>query len=323
MDVGVIINPVAGASRSHSVDKRKRLAHEVIDACHVDGDVRLTHGRGSATTIAGEMIGAGAATVVAWGGDGTINEIAKAVASAGGVLGVVPGGTGNGFARGLGIERRSRAALRTALAGAERRIDTGEIDQRFFVNVAGVGFDAHLASVFNRLPSRSAAAYIRASLRELSSYRALSYTVRGETQAFTTKALFVTVANGPEYGAGAVIAPMACIDDGALDLICVPPRNVASLYWQARHLFTGTIDQIPDVRFVTAPTMEIVADRPLVFHVDGEVYEGSDRLQIKVKPSSLRVRVPPPGRIGTRRSRSRGPGFPGFRRAPDLGVEAR
>ena len=311
MDVGVVINPVAGIGWSRSVDKRKQLAHEVIDVCRVDGEVRLTHGRGSAAVIAAEMISSGATTVVAWGGDGTINEVARAVASAGVALGVVPGGTGNGFARGLGIELRSRAALQTALTGAERRIDTGEIDQRFFINVAGVGFDAHLASVFNRLPRRSAAAYIRASLGELLSYRALSYTVRVGTQAFTMKALFVTVANGPEYGIGAVIAPMACVDDGALDLICVPPRHVASLYWQARHLFTGAIEQIPDVRFVTAPTMEIVAERPLLFHVDGEVYEGSDTLQIKVKPSSLRVRVPSSGKAGTWRSSSRAHGVLG------------
>ena len=300
MDVGIIINPVAGAGRSRSGDDRKRLAHEAIDACRVDGDVRLTDGRGSAAAIAGEMIGAGATTVVAWGGDGTINEVARAVVAVGGTLGVVPGGTGNGFARGLGIELRPRAALQTALTGAERRIDTGEIDQRLFVNVAGVGFDAHLASVFNKLPTRDALAYIGAGLRELLSYRALTYTVRGDTHTFTMEALLVTVANGPEYGTGAVIAPKARVDDGLLDLVCVPPRNVSLLCWQARRLFAGTIDRIPNVRFVEATTIEIAANQPLVFHVDGEVYEGADRLQIQVKPSSLRVRVPPSGvRLGS------------------------
>ncbi len=291
MDVGIIINPASGAARSRSVDKRTRLAHEAIDASRVDGNVRLTTGRGSARAIAGEMLASGATTVVAWGGDGTINEVAGAVAAAGGVLGVVPGGTGNGFARGLGIELRPRAALQTALTGVERRIDTGEIDQRLFVNVAGVGFDAHLASVFNKLPTRGPLIYVRAALRELWSYRASTYTVRTETQHFTMAALLVTVANGPEYGTGAVIAPPAQFDDGMLDIVCVPPRSGASLVWQARRLFSGTVDQIPDVRLVTASSMEIAADRPLVYQVDGEVYEGSDSLRIQVKPSSLRVRV--------------------------------
>jgi len=105
-------------------------------------------------------------------------------------------------------------------------------------------------------------------------------------------AFLVTIANGPEYGLGAIIAPMARFDDGALDVISVAPRSVSSLFWQSRRLFSGTIHRLPGIRFISGSTMEISADRPLIFHVDGEVYDGTDSLRIRVRPSSLGVRVP-------------------------------
>jgi len=172
----------------------------------MEGLVRITEQRGSAREIARSMIVDGATTVVAWGGDGTINEVAAEVAPAGVTLGVVPSGSGNGFARGLGLERRAEAALRTALIGPVRLIDTGEIDGRIFVNVAGIGFDAHLAAVFNRLRQRGATAYFRAGFRELRSYRGQTYTVRTRYESFTMPAFLVAVANRREYGNGAVSA---------------------------------------------------------------------------------------------------------------------
>lgn len=267
-------------------------AEAALRACSMEGLVRTTEQRGSAREIARSMIVDGATTVVAWGGDGTINEVAAEVAPAGVTLGVVPSGSGNGFARGLGLERRAEAALRTALIGPVRLIDTGEIDGRIFVNVAGIGFDAHLAAVFNRLKQRGATAYFRAGFRELRSYRGQTYTVRTRYESFTMPAFLVAVANCREYGNGAVIAPRALPDDGRLDLVCVPVRPSPWLLLQSFRLFAGTVDRLPGIRCLAGTTVELSADRPLAFHVDGEVYAGGSSLKISVSPSSLRVRVP-------------------------------
>ena len=267
-------------------------AEAALRACAVEGLVRVTEQRGSAREIARSMIVDGATTVVAWGGDGTINEVAAEVAPAGVTLGVVPGGSGNGFARGLGLERRAGAALRTALTGPVRVIDTGEIDGRIFVNIAGIGFDAHLAAVFNRLKQRGASAYFQAGFRELRSYCGQTYTVRTRHESFTMPAFLVAVANCREYGNGAVIAPRALPDDGRLDLVCVPVRPLPWLLLQSFRLFAGTIDRLPGIRCLAGTTVELSADRPLAFHVDGEVYAGGPSLRISAVPSSLRVRVP-------------------------------
>lgn len=292
MRAGIVINPEAGRSGARRAAARTRLARAALRRLAVEGDVRLTERPGSARALARSMIAAGATTIVAWGGDGTINEVAAEVAAAGAVLGVVPGGSGNGFARGLGLERRPEAALRTALRGAERRIDTGVIDGRIFVNVAGIGFDAHLAAVFNALPTRGAAAYLRAGWKELRDYRAATYEVRTSRATFETTAFLLAAANGREYGMGAVIAPRARPDDGMLDLVCVSARSPASLFWSLWRLFTGRLEGAPGVRHVPDSTIELAADRPVAFHVDGEVCSGGNRLTIRVNPSSLRLRVP-------------------------------
>ena len=297
MDAGIIINPAAGPGRRRKAGDAARHARAALRACSMDGEVRVTERRGNARAMARAMISAGARTVVAWGGDGTINEVAAEVIAAGAVLGVVPGGSGNGFARGLGLERRARAALRTALTGPARVIDAGEIDGRIFVNVAGIGFDARLAEAFNRLSRRGAAAYLRTGVRELLSYRAGACTVRAEGQAFTMPAFLVAVANCREYGNGALIAPRARPDDGLLDLVCIPARRLPWLLCQSFRLFTGSMQRLPGVRCVAGTAMELTAERPLTFHVDGEVCSGGSCLRVRVRASSLRVRVPP-GRRG-------------------------
>lgn len=293
MNAGIIINPVAGPHRLQAAGHAVRRAQAALRASAIQGDVRVTERRGDARAVARAMLGAGARTVVAWGGDGTINEVASEVTAAGATLGVVPGGSGNGFARGLGLEYRSSDALRTALTGPVRVMDTGRIDGRIFVNVAGIGFDAHMASVFNRLTRRGAAAYLRAGLRELRSYRAETYTVRAQRETFTMPAFLVAVANCREYGNGALIAPQALPDDGLLDLVCIPARGLPWLICQSFRVFAGTIGRLPGVRCVSGATFELAADRPLAFHVDGEVYAGGRCLRVGVDASSLRVRVPP------------------------------
>ena len=297
MRAGIIINPAAGGHRRRRIGDTVRRAEAALRECSMEGLVRVTEQRGSAREIARSMIAGGATTVVAWGGDGTLNEVAGEVAAAGAALGVVPAGSGNGFARGLGLERRNRAALRTALTGPVRLIDTGRIDGRTFVNVAGIGFDAHIAGVFNRLRRRGAPAYFQAGIRELCSYRGETYTVRTAQETFTMSAFLVAVANCREYGNGALIAPHARPDDGLLELVCVPARSLSWLVSRSYRLFAGTIDRLPGVRCVSAAMVEVTADRPLPFHVDGEVYAGGPRLRIRVAPASLRVRVPPVGSL--------------------------
>ena len=295
MQAGIIINPVAGRHSVRRVDAHRRQAEAALSQFAIDGVVRLTEQPGSARGIARTMLAAGATTVVAWGGDGTINEVAAEVVAAEAALGVVRGGSGNGFADGMGLERRAEDALRTALTGPERRIDTGVIDGRRFVNLAGIGFDAHLAAVFNNLTTRGPTAYFRAGLRELLTYRPVRYTVRTADTTIEAPAHMLAIANCPTYGAGMMIAPGARADDGLLDLVVVPERSLLWILWHLPYLFAGRADRVPGLGRRPVSTLVVTGDGPLVFHVDGEVYTAAaEAVEVRVSPSSLRLRVPAP-----------------------------
>ncbi len=148
-------------------------------------------------------------TVVAWGGDGTINEVASALAFGGTALGIVPSGSGNGLARELNVPRDPGGALRTALTGATRTIDAGELGGRLFFNVAGIGFDAHLAALFNRSSSRGGLRYVATTIRGILGYEPSYYRLRSSDVAISRTALIVALANSRQYGLNAQIAPVA------------------------------------------------------------------------------------------------------------------
>ena len=294
MRAGIIINPYAGRNRRIDAlrEGRARLARAALAACGLDGEVAFTGRRGEARDHARAMIAAGATGLVCWGGDGTINEVAAEAAARGLPLGIVPSGSGNGLARELGLSRQPEAALRTALRGAERVLDAGQIDGRFFANVAGVGFDAHLARIAERFARRGAWAYFAAGIPELLAYRPATYRIRAGAETFRADALLVTIANGRQYGNGAIIAPGARLDDGRLELVCVPALSTAVLFWQARRLFTGTVDRVRGVRTIPIGDAEVSGPGPLAFHVDGEACTGGSSLRVRILPGALRVRVP-------------------------------
>src|SRR5579864_442030 len=149
MSVAIIINPISGGARPGAASERAQIA---IDAVERHGDrpeVFVTERPGHAKALARAAAERGMRLVLAWGGDGTINEVASALVFGDVPLGIIPAGSGNGLATALGVSRRPARAIASALAVEPRLVDVGEIASRFFVNVAGIGFDAEVAARFN------------------------------------------------------------------------------------------------------------------------------------------------------------------------------
>jgi YegS/Rv2252/BmrU family lipid kinase len=239
-------------------------------------------------------VAARATLVCAWGGDGTVNEVARALAGTGTALGVVPAGSGNGLARELGLPWDPVQALGVALGRRERVLDVGDVEGRLFVNVAGIGLDAEVAARFNarRGGRRGLGPYVWMGARELLRYRAREYTIRVGDETWREEAIAVVCANGRQYGGGAVVAPTARPDDAQLDLVVVGPRPPLVALRDALHLFRGTLDRAPGVRTARAQEIEITASGPILFHVDGEAVTGGPVVTVRVRPAVLRVRVP-------------------------------
>lgn len=288
-----IVNPVAGsAARARGIGGLVETARQRCGAAGVAHEVCFTERAGHGRELAAALAGRGFSTIVAWGGDGTVNEVASALMHRAAVLGIVPAGSGNGLARELGISLRPEEAIATAVRGRDRIIDAGELAGRPFVNLAGVGLPASVADLFARLAGRGPAGYVRATARELIGYRSRRYTLVAGERTIERPALLVEVANGRQYGNGAVIAPHARLDDGLLDLVSVDPIGPARAVWGLWRLFHGTIDRHPYVHCSRVAGVTISADGPLRFHVDGEAVQGGCSLSATIHPKALRVRVP-------------------------------
>ena len=288
-----IINPTAGVS-TRPLDTRRlaERARRAFAQASLAGETVFTEHTGHARELAADFVRRGFSPIIAWGGDGTVNEVASALVFRDAVMGVVPSGSGNGLARELGISLCPECAVATAAHGVDRTIDVGELGGRFFVNLAGVGLDVSVAHLFNRLAGRGLRRYVQATLSTVFSYEAETYTITAGGETFEYRALIVELANGRQYGNGALIAPHAKLDDGLLDLVVVGPVNPLRLLWGLRRLFNGTIDQEPDVSMRTASRITISAEQPMRFHVDGEVVQGTESLTATVRPGALRIRVP-------------------------------
>ncbi len=295
MSVVIIINPVAGGSRRGlSVDERVRLVREALASHHADGRVVLTERPGHGRELARQAVAEGCTEVIAWGGDGTINEVASQLVGTAAALGIVRAGSGNGLARELGIPTNPGQALAIALGGRERRIDVGEIEGRPFLNVAGVGFDAAMAAEFNSLGGerRGPLRYTARALRAMFGYVAGRYTVEVDDRRLESNALVVAIANLPQYGSNAVIAPRAVPDDGMLDVVVVEERGALGRVGLGLRLLDRTIDKASGVTMLRGSRVRVTGAGPLPFHVDGEPSLGGSTVSAAVRPRGLRVRVP-------------------------------
>lgn len=294
--VAVIINPVAGARarRRTGVSARVSLAERLISERGGTARVLLTTGRGDAFEKAREQVAAGATLVVAWGGDGTINEVGRAMTRSAVPLGIVPAGSGNGLARALGLPLEAAPAIACALDGGNRTIDAGEIAGRLFFNIAGVGLDAHVAWMFDQVAAhgRGLAGYVRVTARSLWSYQAADYQFEADGARSDRRALFIAFANGSQYGNNAEVAPDASPSDGWLDMVVVGAARPLVNVWRARRLFDGSIERDPHVHRQRIREVVLTSLHPMRFHADGEPCEPVHSLTVRVHPGVLTVRVP-------------------------------
>jgi YegS/Rv2252/BmrU family lipid kinase len=252
-----IVNLQAGVAA-----RRALRALEGRGAFWSDLEITLTQHAGHARELAREAAERGDRTVLAVGGDGTANEVAWGILGSETALGLVPAGSGNGLARGIGLPLDPARALLALEQSVVRRMDVGFANDRPFLNVAGVGFDAAVGAAFHERSQagarRGLLGYVSVGLALAFDYRAEPLTIEGTQRPLPSRALLLTVANGAQYGGGAVIAPGARLDDGRLDVIAIEDGPRLPLLLQAPRLFLGGIEalrwSVPLRRFRTIGT---------------------------------------------------------------------
>jgi diacylglycerol kinase (ATP) len=295
MDVFAIVNPLSGAGANPDVaSERVALLTQRFAASGTDGSVHLTRHRGHAAELATTSVAQGARTVLAWGGDGTINEIGSVLAGTSSALGIVPAGSGNGFAAELGVPWHPPDAIDVVIHGRDRLVDAGELDGRLFFNIAGIGFDAVVAEEFNArgtIGNRGMGPYVRIGIRQMFRYRAGTYRVTLDGDEFVSNALVIAFANGREYGNRIRVAPQALVDDGKLEAVVVEDRGPFGRLWAGRHLALGTADKAARVLVRSIESARVETDGDILYHLDGEVGRAHGAVTVRVRPRVLKVRV--------------------------------
>lgn len=291
----VIINPISGTGgRPELARRRAEMAAAIIAANGLEAEVFVSEHAGHAPELARAAVARGIRLIAAWGGDGTVNEVASAVAFTDSALAIIPSGSGNGLARELGVPLEPADAFEAALGGVERTIDAGELDGRLFFNIAGIGLDARVAHRFaaGGLVRRGFLRYLQITAHELFTYEPDEHAVTVDGHVLRERALIVALANARQYGNRAIVAPHARLDDGRLDVVVIARRPLAAIAMQLPMVFAGRIDEVPGVTIRRGTEIEVTSGAPTIYHVDGEPFVGAARIQGRARPAALRVRVP-------------------------------
>jgi YegS/Rv2252/BmrU family lipid kinase len=293
--LGIIINPISGTGgRLEIARDRAERAAALVAARGLDARVVMTERAGHAREIAETMLRDGIRTIAAWGGDGTVNEVASTLAVRDATLMIIPSGSGNGLSRELHIPFDPEGAIDVGLAGRDVLVDAGELDGRLFFNVAGIGLDARVAHRFaaEGLVHRGFRKYAAITLQELFSYTPDEHTIVIDGEPIRVRALMIALANSRQYGNGALIAPAARLDDGHLDVVIIKARSPVAALVQVPRLFAGQIARLTGVITRPAGEITITSARPVIYHVDGEPFAGAAAVTARSRRRVLRVKVP-------------------------------
>jgi YegS/Rv2252/BmrU family lipid kinase len=289
MKIAVIINPSAGGGRAERVlpELRQELEKLGLDY-HVEPTRSLDHARelARAAAAAGEV-------AAACGGDGVVGAVAEALRGTDGVLGVLPGGRGNDFARVLGIPLEAAHACNTLATGVVKELDLGQAGDKTFIGIASCGFDSDANRIANETKVvRGNLVYVYGALRALAGWRPATFTVRLDDQAPRIFAGYtVAAANSKAYGGGMYLAPDASLEDGLLDVVMVedvPKRRFLRLL---PTVFKGEHVKQPNVRVERAARIEVSADRPFTMYADGDPI-GELPITLCCLKAAVRVLVP-------------------------------
>jgi YegS/Rv2252/BmrU family lipid kinase len=229
--------------------------------------------------------------VVAVGGDGTVNEVAKGVKGSNTALGIIPMGSGNGFARHLNIPIRPQKAIEMINHSEPISVDYGLANGKLFVSTCGTGFDALIADHFAGSNKRGFATYLQNVLRDAFSYHPQTYRIVGKGWEVSHKAFLITFANANQWGYEALIAPRASVQDGKMDIMMMSSNALLGSASLALRLFAGSIDDSHFMDTLRAKEVTLIREEAAPFHIDGDPVEMEKDIHIKIVEDGLRVLV--------------------------------
>ena len=283
-----VINLISGTSDKAAIPG---LIDQYLDKTKFEYEIAITQYAGHASEIATKAKDDGVDVVVAVGGDGTVNEVARAIVHSNTALGIIPCGSGNGLARHLLLPLNVRKAIDVINRGEVRQLDYGIINEHPFFCTCGMGFDAFVSMKFAEAGKRGPITYVENVLREGLKYKPETYTIEDDNGTLQYKAFLISCANASQYGNNAYIAPQASMSDGLMDVIIMEPFDVFEAPQISIEMFSKTLDKNSKIKTFRTRHLHIHRDKPGVIHYDGDpVMTGAD-IDIELKPKGINIIV--------------------------------
>jgi YegS/Rv2252/BmrU family lipid kinase len=283
-----IINPVSGGKKKDDVPG---LIQKYVDSTVFDFETVFSTGVSHARDIAKQAAGK-YDVVAAVGGDGTVNEVASGIAGTSSVLAIIPYGSGNGLSRFLSIPMDVKGAFETFNKGRTISIDAGKMNEHWFFNMAGMGFDAHISHVFaHGSKKRGFISYFKSSLQEINKYQSQIYKLDIDGVKYEREAFMLSMANSSQYGNNAHVSPTASVQDGLLDVCIIKPFPLYRFPEMGLRMFTKTAESSQFVEIIKGKHITITRTQPGPVHLDGEPQVEGAEIKVDVVPGALKVIV--------------------------------
>lgn len=286
--IAFIINPISGTIQKKGVPS---LIEKELDVQKFEPEIVFTEYRGHGTELAREFVDRGFDAVVAVGGDGTVNEIGKALVHTDCSLGIVPVGSGNGLARHLSIPMNIAKAISHLNESESIFMDYGIVNGHPFFCTCGTGFDAYVSTEFAKGKNRGIMSYLEKIITGYFSYKSQNYHLLGTGIDLKAKAFVLTFANASQWGNNAYIAPQASVQDGQMDISIMSNFPIIAIPALALQLFAKTIDKDLFMTTLRADELTLFREEPGPFHFDGEPYEEGTEIHVKTVADGLKVMV--------------------------------
>ena len=230
--------------------------------------------------------------VAAVGGDGSVNEVAQSLLNSNTSLIVLPGGSGNGFAMHLGLGRNIQKAIQIINTGKVILVDTCTVNNRFFINVSGLGFDARIAYMTKKNSKRGFIPYFLTSIRETRKFKPQKLEIKIDDQIITGEYAATVVANASMYGYHFTIAPQASMQDGIMDIMLIKKAPLYKYFFMVFRFLNRKLHKSKITETYQGQSISVKMDEENYLHVDGEGFKTEKELEFKINPKSLKVLAP-------------------------------
>lgn len=288
----LLANPKSGMR--WSFEALRKVMDRYWDVPGTDLAYQFCQNVGDAMQKVKRAIDVGVDIILVAGGDGTVSSCGRMMVGSSAALGVIPVGSGNGFARHFGVPLAPGRAAHSLANATVRRIDIGYVHEHPFLVTCSMAWDAAIVKSFEKLPLRGILPYILAGVNEFIGYQPQPIKVivdQQEELLFEDPVVF-TIANVTQYGGGAKIAPHARPDDGYLELVVALRQDLPTLVTNVARFFDGSLRSIPEIVFRRFKTLEVQRSQPGPIQIDGELVDMPAEVKIEVMPAVLNVLVP-------------------------------